>query len=462
MISNRFAAVFLFVATLFFAGCGGAKKQVETVPTNPKPDWATQRPTDPNYYIGVGIASKMIHANDFQTIAKKNALEDMVGEINVRVNANSMLFSFEQNGRAGDEFKSFTKITALEQVENFEVVDSWENDQEFWILYRLSKAQYARDKQKRINTALEEAKAFAEIAVTNEKNGNILEAFDGYFKTLQIIEPYLSESLETDFKGEKVYFGALVQQSIEKLTQEVNIHAKSSAYDVFWGQRLSNGELAFSVSMRGKPVISFPVVFSFDHGRIRPKSIKTNASGVATTSLDKVRETDAIQIVKSKIDLVDLYNNRIEPPDEVITQILNGFAAPESKIILNVRAPRVYIQTHETLFGKKYASNLANIAKDQLLKADFNTVGSAREADFIFTVEARVTDGGKQFDMYRANIDGGVSVSKPGGETLFSESFENLSGVQLDLERAGSRAFDAASEEMNEVYIPRFKRFLLR
>jgi hypothetical protein len=105
---------------------------------------------------------------------------------------------------------------------------------------------------------------------------------------------------------------------------------------------------------------------------------------------------------------------------------------------------------------------LESIAKEQLLKADFNTVRSERQADFIFTIDARVTDGGKQFDMYRANIDGGITVSEPGGGNIFSESFDSLSGVQLDSQRAGVRAFEAAAEEMRGVYIPRFKRFLLR
>lgn len=452
----------LSTSVIINAGCKSSEKTVETVPANPKPDWVTQRPIDARYYIGVGIASKMIHRNDFQVVAKKNALEDMVGEINVKVNANSMLFSYDKNGKVGDDFKSFTKVTALEQVENFEVVDSWENNEEFWILYRLSKAQYQADKEKRIAVALEEAKAFAQIGVENEKNGAISKAFDGYFKALKSIEPYLSESLETTFQGEQVFFGAFIQQSIEELSQAIRIQPKTSELDVFWGQELNKNELSFELTHQGQAIQQIPVQFQFDFGRIRPKSIKTTSEGVAITALDKVRKPDAIQEVMVKMDLTSFYAELVEKPDEMIAKILNSFAAPQAKMILSVRAPKIAIESEEKLYGKNYASNITTVVREQLLQLGFDVTTQSKKADFVVTIEADVVDGGMQYDMYRASVNGGLRVKNRQGETVYSESFDHLSGVQLDTSKAGERAFEAASDEIGDVYLPRFKRFLLR
>ncbi len=444
------------------SGCKSSQPTVETVPTNPKPDWVTQRPIDAQYYIGVGIASKMIHRNDFQVVAKKNALEDMVGEINVKVSANSMLFSYEKGGRVGDEYKSFTKVTALEQVENFEVVDSWENNEEFWILYRLSKAQYQADKEKRIAIALEEAKAFAQIGVENEKNGAISKAFDGYFKALKSIEPYLSESLETNFQGEQVFFGAFIQQSIEELSQAIRIQPITSKLEVYWGQELSKNELSFELTHQGKAIQQIPVQFQFDFGRIRPKSMKTTSEGVAFTALDKVRKIDAIQEVRVKMDLPSFYAELVEKPSEMVTKILNSFAAPEAKLILSVRAPRVAIESNEKLYGKTHSSRIATVVREQLLQLGFDVTSSSQKTDFVVVIDADVVEGGKQYDMYRATVNGGLRVKNRQGETVYSESFDHLNGVQLDASKAGERAFEAASDEIGDVYLPRFKRFLLR
>lgn len=444
-------------------GCGSSKKAVETTETiAPKPEWVTSRPIDPNYYIGIGIASKRIHPNDYQTIAKKNALEELSSEIKVQVNANSMLFSIEKNGQFSDEFKSFTQVKSLEQVENFEIVDAYETTDEFWIFYRLSKVQHQKDKQARISKAMEDAKAQLTLAEQSQKENRVKAAFSSYFKALNSVKPYLSESLETTYNDQQVYLGAFIKQRMESMVQTLQLTPAQEKYSVYWGQPLVNNELQFVVKREGLAVSDFPVYFDFHYGRVRPKEGATNEKGIVTTALDKVRETIAIQPVNAKISLVKLYAALIEKPDEITTALLEHFSIPQSQIILNVSAPKVYIETATKTFGKNTGDDVKNAIKQALVNREFSVVTSSRNADFTLTVTSDVKEGGTQFDMYQAHLSGMFTITDQSGTVYYTEEISNITGVQLNYTRAGEKAYSLLAEQVQEVYIPRFKRFLLK
>ena len=94
---------------------------------NKKPSCVSQRPVNESYYVGVGIAPKANSTQSYQQAAKKEALNDLISEIKVTVSSNSVLQSLQNNAEFKQQFESQVKITALNEIENYEVVDSWEN-----------------------------------------------------------------------------------------------------------------------------------------------------------------------------------------------------------------------------------------------------------------------------------------------------------------------------------------------
>ena len=88
------------------------------------------------------------------------ALNDLISEIKVNVSSNSVLQSLQNNAEFKQQFESLVKITALNEIENYEVVDSWENADYFWIYMRLNKSQYAEMRRKRMQNALARAEDF--------------------------------------------------------------------------------------------------------------------------------------------------------------------------------------------------------------------------------------------------------------------------------------------------------------
>ena len=112
-----------------------------TVNAQEKPIWLNEYPADPRYYIGIGSASK---ADDpaYQQSARESALAELISQIEVNVSSVSELLEQEQNGNYENVFSAFTQTQARKTIEDFEIVDSFDDGSEFWMYIRLSKSDY--------------------------------------------------------------------------------------------------------------------------------------------------------------------------------------------------------------------------------------------------------------------------------------------------------------------------------
>ena len=130
---------------LLLAGaCKPAQQVQQPPPPAPavRPAWVDSRPVTGAYYVGIGIAPK--NRPDFQEAAKQNALNDLASEISVTVEGNSLLYTLDTRGQFTDSYTSTVRTRTSQQLEGFELVDSWDSGTELWTYYRLSKAEHAR------------------------------------------------------------------------------------------------------------------------------------------------------------------------------------------------------------------------------------------------------------------------------------------------------------------------------
>ncbi len=444
---------FLFVIT----GCGVPKTAVEPVDT--RPDWVKQRPTDVRYYIGVGIANKRFHPNDFQEEAKRNALEDLSGEINVQVNANSMLFSIEKDGKFSDEYKSFTQVTSLEKVKNFEVVDSWQNGEEFWILYRLSKAQYAADKEADIQKALHSCKGFLDSSQELKDKGLFKDAIIQKLRAMEAIKPYLGESLQTTYNGKDVYMGNYVRLSIEQLASEFVLIPRQEELSVYWGQSISPDAIQFSLLHDKDPAQGFKVQFSYSERRLTQRNAVTNSDGVAVFNLDKILSEEENQSISARVDMEALYELVGNEKDDWMRKLLAQFQVPTARVKLHVASPKVYVDISGINFNKPGVKTGIETA---LKKRGFTTVSKKSDADLKVIVNGNTKAEGMQFEMYHVRFDGEFEVVTASNKVLYTEVLAGLKGVQLDAEKAKDRAYNTLVQEVTDIHIPRFKRSLLK
>src|SRR6185369_13234622 len=85
-------------------------------------------------------------SNDPKTEAKQNALFDLASEIKVDISTNSVLQSVSTNNSFDQNFNSLIKLTNSDNIEGYTLVDTYENDKQYWVYYELDKEEYAKQK----------------------------------------------------------------------------------------------------------------------------------------------------------------------------------------------------------------------------------------------------------------------------------------------------------------------------
>ena len=131
------------------SACGGTQKWAAP------PDWVLQRPTLSGYYIGVSSASKMQFGADADATAKKRALADMAGQIRVVIESTSILHTTQFQGVAGQNFSERISSASAEDLEEYELIGTYEDATDHWAYYQLSKTTYERIRNQRKMATLE-------------------------------------------------------------------------------------------------------------------------------------------------------------------------------------------------------------------------------------------------------------------------------------------------------------------
>ncbi len=191
---------------MLFAACG---RQASPPPSTqlpgqvtPKPIWVQQRPVEIGQYIGIGVARKNPNSpGDHLEAARKQALSDIAMQIKVRVDANSTQSQFEDKQSFSEEFRSFTRTMAQAELEECQLVDTWQNEQEYWVYYRLSQEDYRRARARKIQLAVDQALSQLQLARQSAQQSNVVAAYDYCLRALDRLAPFSGERLVYEEAG---------------------------------------------------------------------------------------------------------------------------------------------------------------------------------------------------------------------------------------------------------------------
>jgi hypothetical protein len=135
----------LFFFLLILVGCSPSvtNSSLKSDLQNPKPEWLTAKPVSASYYIGIGHSTRD-GSNNYIQSAKKSALEDLVSEIKVNISSTSVLSQIDANREFQEKYEQIIKTTVADEIQEFEQVDAWEDDRNYWVYYRLSTGEWLK------------------------------------------------------------------------------------------------------------------------------------------------------------------------------------------------------------------------------------------------------------------------------------------------------------------------------
>ncbi len=449
--------ILLAVATVL-PGCRAkapVAAKTEPVPiAAPPPSWTGARPVSSTDYIGIGSATKS--RPDYQEAAKKNALNDLASEISVRVEGNSLLSTLERTGRFQEEFKSTIATSTKELLEGYQLVGSYEDAQQYWLYYRLDKAEHARLKAERKQQAVAQATDLHKRAMTALRGGDLRSAFDSDLRGLLAMKEYWGGNDLAEVDGRQVQLANELFNSLQRMAAGVRLSVLPERCALDWGNHFRR-EILINAAFadNGTKLAQLPMVIAYPgaNGMVTERR-NTDSEGRARTFVQRVDIGAAPRELVVKLDLDGLVGQENDPA--LVRPLLASIAAPQVHVPLDVTLPKVFLKLDERNFGAPVQEGqFGLVLKQGLANMGFRTVERATDADLVVELQADTRATGESSGFHTAVLDQSVKVvDRKTNDTIFQSGKQGLKGIHLDTTRAGLDAYKKAAPAFHEDELP--------
>ncbi|NIK73981.1 hypothetical protein FHS56_001494 [Thermonema lapsum] len=425
-----------------------------------RPEWVKSRPISSVYYIGIGSAS--MRQPDYQETAKKNALQDLISEIKVTVSSTSFLYQLDKNGSFREEYESNIKTIATAEIENFEIVDTYDDGERYWVYYRLSKAEYTRQQEQKKKNAHQTALAFYQKAKEAEQNHQWIEAMEGYFQALFAIKNYWGENLEININGEsrslmvEAYYG--VQNILNKINlfispQEVRLKRRNSQPQLLKLRATVANQQALaylplhSYFQDGEGILSCPPTADANG----TASLELKRALSATTTLHLIVEPNLMQIAK------------VKESDKLERFLIERFSTPKATVTIHIEKPVVYVESQEFNLDKPLENKIIEqYVKSELSKKGVEFSSTAQNADVVLSIKANTEALSRNGAIHISKLSiQAVAIDPITRREILTTTLDNIKGFQTDYEKAGLDAYKKAQQEVSLQLVRKLTEALL-
>jgi hypothetical protein len=431
---------------ILLIGCGGSKKVEKTYP--PAPAWTINRPISSSYYVGIGSANKTADMNQTQQNAKQNALADMASDISVSISTNSLLSTFENNLNFTEDFSKTIKAQAEQDLEGYETAGNYEDQNSYWVYFRLSKTDYQRIKEERKSKAVIKALDLFDKGIAAENTGDIRLALLNFIKALEPIKPYFADPLQTQYQGKEIYLGNEISREISKVLSSINIVASNKQIKVKQGQLLPVGMLEFKVTgLNGQPLNGFTLSATYTEKPLRNSKVQTDNNGLASFTVDAIRSSKNTETLNTALNLENIASEATA--DYTIRKLFTRFRAPEATITISVIKPIFCIRSNESnLDTKLNPAPISESLKRKILEGGYTTTDKEAEADYVVDILASTKSKGEAGNYKQTSLNSTISVEDKSGSAIYTKQIDNIIGAHFDYQQAGMEAYKEAVKKV--------------
>jgi hypothetical protein len=430
---------------------------------NPKPEWLSAKPNQSSYYTGIGRGTKNGTGNYIQE-AKKSALEDLVSEIKVNISSSSVLSQIDANKEFQERYEQIINTTAADEIEEFEQVDTWQDELNYWVYYRLSKQRYKEIKDEQKRNAVSISLDFFSKAKQAEKNGELSLALGFYYQGFRAIEKYLGEPIRIDFEGKEILLTSEVVASMQLLMDKISISINPT--EIALNRRVSLGEqtiMCKAIDKNSKKVVGdLPLRAEFEKGagNVFP-TYKTDAAGMAKILLTKISSRDLEQTVVVKVNPLSFAGLSATKIDSLVVQKMG---LPRATLLLKVQRPIVFVSSIERSLGAtKSNQQITNRIKNYLATAGFEFTDDKSKAELAMDIDANSEKGVVSGSIYITYVTAVIRVaSVKGNKEIYATTLDRIKGFSLDFERSSQEAYNKSLEILEKEKLPALLNSILQ
>ena len=452
---------YLLLPAIFLISCSTGKKITHNDLMASAPDWVRKTPNNPQYYQGIGSAQKSAQM-DFREKARQNALSDLAGNISVNISSSSVLNQFEIDNKFSAYFMDNIKLSTKNYLEGYEMVESWETDDRYWVYYRLSKSEYERIKKERIQTALSKSEGDYREAEKIIKTGNSAEAIYNYIKAIEKVKDFLGEDLQTEIDGKGQSYTSRLFADLTNTLQNIRIVYPITSIDVKRGQKPKNENINATVEdeknmhLTGVPVIA---TYSFFPGK--KDELVSDANATIRIKTGIINSKRKVEYISSTVNFDKMV--RETTPDAVVRNLLSNFKVMEFTLPVNIIPSVFYVDAVEKNIDKKItnACTLPEI-NARLISDGFLVSSNAADADFILSIDANTTKKTERNGKFSAALLADFLVKDKNGQMIFNQHITDITGLGANYEDAGTDAYNALISKIRISVFPAMYKLVFK
>ncbi|MBY0434334.1 MAG: LPP20 family lipoprotein [Cyclobacteriaceae bacterium] len=455
----------ILLAFLALTACSPSitNSSLKTDLQNTKPTWLSTKPQTDSYFVGIGHSNKD-GANNYVQEAKKSALEDLVSEIKVNVSSTSVLTQIDENKEFRDKYEQMIQTTAADEIEEFELADSWEDEKNYWVYYRLSKQRYREIKEQQKRDAVTLALDFFTKAKQSERSNSPIQALGFYYQGFRAVEKYLAEPISLTFEGKEIILTNEIYASMQELLDKFQLTATPSQLTL--NRRVTQSSQSVVVKAidkaTKKAVNDLPLKAAFDKGsgNVFP-TYKTDGSGEAKILLTKIGSRDLEQTVGVSVDLLAFAGAN---PSEVFSYVSSKMNAPKTSILLQVQRPLVYLTSVEKNFGvPRTNQQVTNRIKNFLTSQGFEFTDQKEKAELAVDITSDSEKGSASGSIFISYVTSVVRVSTmKDNKEIYATTLDRVKGYSLDYDRASQEAYNKSLELLDKEKMPELLNAILQ
>jgi hypothetical protein len=430
---------------------------------NARPAWLAAKPAEMGYYVGIGHSAKD-GTNNYIQAAKKSALEDLVSEIKVNISSTSVLSQIDINKEFSEKYEQIIQTTAVDEIQEFEQVDSWEDERNYWLYYRLSKARYKEIKDQQKRDAVTLAMDFFTKAKQSERANQSVEALGFYFQGFRAIEKYLAEPITLEFEGKQILLTNEIYANIQLLLDKMQLSTDPTTIEL--NRRVSQSTQAVITKAHyketGHPVPDLPLKAMFEKGAgdVYP-DYKTDAAGLTKILLTKISSRDLEQSVGVKVNLMAFAGSDASPIYALVAQ---KFTVPKASVLLKVHRPLVYVTAQEKSLGvEKSTHQLSNKVKNYLANAGFEFTDNRELSELTLDIDANSEKGSASGSIYISYVTAVIKVATTKeNKEIYATTLDRIKGYSLDYERSSQEAYNKSIDVLEKEKLPELLNAVLQ
>lgn len=423
-----------------------------------QPEWLDKRPVNKEYYTGIAGVTISNSGTDYKSIAKAKALADLASEISVNINSAFLTKTIEKAQLVQSESEVNSTVQSAAEIEEYEFVDDYTDDDIYWVYLRVSKVSYNLIKQKKIDIAKGQAENSYKKGKQLLKVDDISGVLQSLVSALLSMQKVFIEPIETEINGSKEILQELIITEIQKILSNVSFDKPSLTFSGRYNEQ-SNEILPIKVFYTGQgkkiPISFLPLAAVLNRGSFMiPGDLKTDALGKLDLQINPILSQEKKQNAALLINLF-AYSTK-DTVNPILIGILRSFKSPSCELNLNLNSYKVSIISSESNVGVVLNQKIIEpIIQSKLTSLGFSIVSMDMMPDFEINIDGSATQFSTAYSQFVCMAAGTLSFRNiKSEEVIFSKSYQNVKGVQLDYEKAGFKAMSALgsmfSSELND------------